>query len=292
MPQKITVRLPSPEGVAAGSTATFRIPTGRRIHELFLQFKKEDQTVNDFTEIRLYINSQLFQRFSGLERDNLNKVDSAQGANTYGVLSIPFDRKKLLTLAGAEMTALNTGVADENGVSIKSMYMEVDLKSDATIVPSDLKLSSLESDPIFVDSAGKAYGAGIIPFIRREIRNVAGADSDFQISDLVNPGVNSPDKISLTRVSFIPSSNANINGLKIDRNQYTIFDRSLALNNHLLTDGVRWPRDKWFTMDTTEKGHGGELVQLFGMTDFRYRLDVSAACSITCISEYFGALTA
>jgi len=291
MPQKITVRLPSPEGVAEGSTATFRIPTGRRIHELFLQYKKADQDISDFLEFRLYINSQLFQRFSGVERDNLNVFDKSPSAQDDGVLGIPFDRKKLLTVAGREMTALNTGVADANGVSIKSMYMEVDIKAGATIVAADLILSSLESDPIYVDDKGAAYGAGIIPFIRREVRNAAGADSDFQISDLVNPGVNSPDKISLNRITFKLSAGV-VSNLKVDRNQYTIFDRSARLNNHVLSSGVRSPVLGFYTLDTTETGQGGELIQLFGMTDFRYRLQIDQKCSITCISEYFGALTA
>ena len=71
MSNKITIKLPNPEGVAAGGTATFRIPVGRRIHALLLKYayNATTQNVADFTEIRLYINGQVFQRFTGTERD-------------------------------------------------------------------------------------------------------------------------------------------------------------------------------------------------------------------------------
>jgi hypothetical protein len=79
------------------------------------------------------------------------------------------------------------------------MYMEIDIASGATIAESDLQLYALQSDAV-------AGGPGTIPFIRREQRNPAGADSDFQIADLINPGVNAPDKVALNRITFVPSA--------------------------------------------------------------------------------------
>jgi len=284
---KLNIKLPNPEGVAAGGTATFRIPVGRRIHGMSLKYKQGTQTPATFTEIRLYINGQVFQRFSGTQRDKLNQFEKTAAAA--GVLKIPFDRKGLITLAGREQTAINTGVADEFGRKISSMYMEVDIAAGATIAATDLELWSKESDAILTDTSGKPYGAGIIPYIRTEQRSVAGADSDFQLSDLVNPGVNAQDKVALNRVTFIPSAGV-INRMKIDRNTYNVFDRPDSINRFLQADGVRVPIAGYYSIDTTENGQGGELIDLFGMTDFRYRLDVSAAATITILSEYFGTL--
>jgi hypothetical protein len=203
-------------------------------------------------------------------------------AASVGVLELPFDRKDMLTLAGRENTAINTGVADQNGIKISSMYMEIDLSSGMTITADDLTLSALQSDAI-------AGGAGTIPFIRREQRNPAGADSDFQIGDLVNAGVNAPDKIALSRITFIPSTGS-ISRLKIERNQYNIFDRTDALNRAMQGYGKRTPQAGYYMIDPTERGVFGEVINLMGTTDYRYRLGVSAAMTLTCLSEYLGVL--
>ena len=288
---KITTKLPNPEGVVAGGTATFRIPVGRRIHSLYLDYAYDATTQNvaDFSEIRIFCNGQVIQRFTGTQRDTLNQFDGLQAST--GILEIPFDRKGLKTMAGQEETALNTGVADAQGRKISTMYMEIDLDSGMTIAASDLALYAVQSDAIQTNADGSPAGPGVIPFIRTEQRNAAGADTDFQISDLVNPGVNAPDKAALNRVTFIPSTGA-LNNLKIDRNTYNIFDRTDELNRSIQTNGVRTPQSGYYTIDTTENGYGGQPIDLYGMTDFRYRLNVSAAMTITALSEYMGVLTA
>lgn len=284
-PVKSTKKAPKPEGVVAGGTATFRIPVGYRIHSLMLAYAYNvtTQNVADFTEIRLFANDKLFQRFSGTQRDTLNQYDGK--AASVGILPIPFDRDGLLTVAGKEDTALNTGAgtADEQGRAITSMYMEIDLDSGMTIAASDLTLYLKVSEAI------PKAGPGTIPFIRSEQRSPAGADTDYQIGDLVNPGVNAPEKVALSRITFIPSTGTVAN-LKLARNGYDLFDRTDALNRAMQSNGVRSPQSGYYTIDTTEDGHGGELVELYGLTDYRYHLDVSAAMTLTCLSEYHGVL--
>lgn len=282
MTSKITTKLPNPEGVVAGGTATFRIPVGKRIHSLFLDYDYDATTQNvaDFEEIRIFVNGQVIQRFTGTERDTLNQFDGL--AASTGILEIPFDRKGMMTNAGREETALNTGVEDKNGIKISNVYMEIDLNSGMTISADDLKLYALQSDAL-------AGGAGTMTFIRREQRNPAGADTDFQIADLVNPGVNAPDKIALNRITFVPSTGS-ISNLKIDRNQYTIFDRSDELNRIMQGNGKRTAQSGYYTIDPTERGVSGEVVNLLGTTDYRYRLNVSAAMTLVCLSEYLGVL--
>ena len=279
---RITRKLPNPEGVAANSTATFRIPVGRRIHHLFLNFAYNvtTQNLSHFTEVRLYANGQVFQRFTATLRDVLNQFDGLPAA-TNGVLQIPFDRMGLKTIEGAEETAINTGVADSQGRKIESMCMEVDI-GGATINASDLTLYAEESDSI-------PGGPGTIPFIRLESRTAAGADTDFQISDLVNPGVNAPDKVALNRVTFVPSTGS-LSTLKIDRNGYGIFDRTDGLNRAVQQAGVRTPQAGYYTVDTTERGYGGQVILLHGMSDYRYRLGVSTGMTINTLSEYMGQL--
>ncbi len=286
MGMKITQRMPSGEGIAAGSTATFRIPVGQRFHALYFNFAYDvtTQNLSHFTEFRLFVNGQIFQRFSATERDALNRFDLGPAATSNsGVLIIPFDRTGLLQSEQAELTAINTGVADEKGRLINSMYMEVDIAGGATITAANLSLYAKLSDV-------QAGGAGLIPYFRKEPRVIAGADADFQISDLVNPGVNSPDKLALSRVTFVPSASS-LSNLRIDRNQYIIFDRPDRLNRQIQDAGIRLPISGYYTIDTGENGIGTDVVQLLGMTDYRYRLNAAGAMTVTVLSEYFGVLS-
>jgi hypothetical protein len=287
MSTKVTVRQPNIESVVAGSTATIKIQIGRQIHAAYLSYKDADQDLTDFEEIRIFLNGQVIQRFTATERDTMNKFYGMAAAA--GVLVIPFDRTGLLTKAGGETTSINTGVVDKNGIGVKSFFIEVDIKADATIAAADIRVHTKESDAILVDTMGNPYGAGIIPFILREQRTASGADTDFQISDLVNAGVNAPNKIALSAVHFTPSDGT-IGNIKVERNTYKIFDRTDGLNRVMQLAGVRVPQAGVYSVDTTENGHGGELIQLHGMTDFRYVFSVSEATTLTVLSEYFGAL--
>lgn len=284
---KSTIKLPNPEGVAAGGTATFRIPVGNRIHSLLLvyNYHATNQNLTHFTELRLFVNGVIFQRFSATQRNTLNLFD--RKSTTNGVLEIPFDRFGLKTVAAQEETALNTGVADKMGRKISSMYMEVDISGGATIAASDLSLYAKVSDAIRTLPNGDPAGPGTIPYIRLEQRTSAGADTDFQISDLVNPGVNAPDKVALSRVTFIPSTGS-ISTLKVDRNNYQIFDRPATLNSAMQANGVRTAQSGYYVIDTGENAQGGDMIDLFGMTDYRYRLGLSAGMTITVLSEYLG----
>ena len=284
MGMKVTQRMPAGEGIAPGATATFRLPVGQRYHALYLQYANDaNLDIGDFEEIRLFVNGQVFQKFSGTQRDKLNQFDLLPSADSMDVLVIPFDRVGLYQNEQQELTAINTGVADKEGRLINNFYMEIDLKSDAVVIPADLKLYAKLSNAV-------EGGAGLIPYIRREPRTIAGADADFQISDLVNPGVNSPDKVALSRVTFIPSANG-FNNLRIDRNQYIIFDRTDTLNRAVQDSGIRAPQSGYYTIDTGENGVGTDVIDLFGMTDYRYRLDATGAMTVTILSEYFGVLS-
>ena len=286
---KITTKLPNPDGVSAGGTGTFRIPVGRRIHVLYMTYKYNESTQNPshFTEIRIYINGQVFQRFKGIEKQTLNKFDGLSSGN--GILEISFDRRKLKLSGGEEETSLNTAVKNESGQIINSMYMEVDIDKDATITPTDLSLYAKESDSIMYNLDGTKAGPGIIPFIYKEQRTAADITQAFQISDLINPGTNAPDKAALSRVTFIPSTGS-INYLSIKKNNYITFERTDALNRDIQKSGVRIPQNGYFSIDTTEDGRGGDVIDLQNITDFRYLLEVSAPMTITILSEYMGVL--
>ncbi|AUR98305.1 double jelly roll capsid protein [Vibrio phage 1.249.A._10N.261.55.B9] len=269
---RIEVRMPAGEGIAAGQTATFKLPIGRRFHELQLAYS--GVTLAQMTEIRIFANGKVIHRYSGSDRDSMNKFDKRAAAS--GVLTIPFDRYKLKTLAGEEETALNTGSADANGVSITSVYMEIDIAAAASAPV--MSLTATQSDAL-------PGGPGTVLHVQRHTRDAAGA-GEFDISDLPRGTATS---IALNRIFFKPSAN-DIAKVTIERNQYTIFERSKALNEVVQTDGVRTPQSGFVVVDKTERGYGGDPIDLVGVSDFRYKLDMTGTATLTIYSEYLGRL--
>jgi len=275
--------MPAGEGIAVGQTATFKLPIGRRYHQLRLIGSATTFSVSDITEIRLFINGQVAQRFSGAQRDKMNQFDGRHPATidaTSFELVIPFDRYKLNTLAGEEETALNTGSADpKTGQQITSVYMEVDLANPGGITgtPTFLLLAT--------QSEALAGGPGTVMFIQRFTRNIAGS-GDFDIADLPRGDAN---RIALNRVFFNPDAN-NITRIVAERNQYIIWDRTSTDNVRVQNDGYRVPQIGWFVIDKTENAAGGDPIDLLGAADFRFRLSVDGAMNPAIIAEYLGTL--
>lgn len=269
---RIEVRMPSAEAVAAGQTATFRLPVGRRFHELQLAYS--GITLAQMTEMRLYANNKVIHRYSAAERDTMNQFDGRAAAA--GVLTIPFDRYALKTLKAQEETALNTGSQGADGSAITSMYLEIDL--DAAAAAPAFSLTATQSEAV-------PGGPGTVLHVVKQIRDAAGA-GDFEISDLPR---GTPTSIALNRIFFTPSANA-ISAVKVERNQYTIFERSAALNEVVQADGVRVPQAGVVAIDKTERGFGGDPINLLGVNDYRYRLTMTGAAAITIHSEYLGRL--
>lgn len=269
---RIEARMPAGEGIAAGQTATFKLPIGRRYHELQLTYS--GVTLAQMTEIRVFANGKVIHRYSATDRDSMNQFDGRSAAG--GILIIPFDRYNLKTNAGEEETALNTGSADAAGLAITSLYMEIDI--DGAAAAPVMSLVATQSDAL-------VGGAGTVMHIQRHTRDVAGA-GEFDISDLPRGTATS---IVLNRIFFKPSAN-DISKVQIDRNNYVIFERSKALNERVQTDGVRVPQAGFIAVDKTERGYGGDPIDLVGVADYRYKLTMTGAATLTIYSEYMGRL--
>lgn len=269
---RIEVRLPAPEGVAADQTATLKLPMGRRYHEI--QIAYTGVTLAQMTEIRIFVNGKVFHRYSATRRDEMNLFDGRTTAN--GILVIPFDRYKLKTLVGEEQTALNTSSPDANGNAINSAYIEIDIAAGATA--PKLSFTATQSESV-------AGGAGTMLYVTRHTRDIAGAGS-FDISDLPRGTVTS---MMLNRIFFKPSANT-ISDVKVEKNQYTLFERSATLNSRIQSEGVRKPQSGYYVLDKTERGIGGDPIMLTGASDYRYMLNVTGAMAIDITTEYMGAL--
>lgn len=282
---RIDVKMPNGEGIGAGQTATFKLPIGRRFHRLSFQWSTSGGNPFSFanlSEIRLFVNGQIFHRMSGTLREAMNKFDgrspSEIDASTFQLV-VPFDRYKLNTLAGEEETAVNTGSADpKTGQQITSFYAEVDIAAGvAGSIGCTLNALQSEAQP---------GGPGTLMYTLPYTRNVAGA-GDTEFSDLPR---GSATTLALNRTFMSPSAN-NITRVVVERNQYIVFDRTSAYNSRVQTDGYRVPQPGLFVIDKTEDALGGDPIDLVGAADFRYRLTMDGAATVTFIQEYLGTLS-
>lgn len=259
-----TLRMPSAQGVAAGQTATFRLPIGRTYHTLLLTYS--GVTLAQMTEIRLVINGKTQRRITGGSwQDTLNKFVKHSAAA--GVLRIDLDRSRMRLKQGEEYTAIGTGVANDPQ-EITTMSLEIDIDGAAAAPAMSLKAVQSEPTP-----------AGMISKLREFSYNPAAA-GDFEISDL-------PKGDLIGRIYF---RKAGINSVKIERDGFTAFERTAAENSLIQTDGERTPQADVFVFDPSELGFAGEQLATAGVQDLRITVNVAAGGAMPVVVEYIGPL--
>lgn len=280
---RIDVKMPNGESVVANGTATFKFPIGRRYHQIAFQFATTGGnpfSFADLKELRFFLNGAVFHRYSGTQREAMNRFDgrtpSPIDASTF-ILVIPFDRYKLNTLAGEEETAVNTGSADpKTNQQITSFYCEIDIGNVSGSITCTV--NALQSE-------AQAGGPGTLLYTLPYTRTIAGA-GDFEISDLPRGAA---QNLAVNR-TFLSLSANNITRTVVERNQYVVFDRTSAYNSRIQNDGYRTPQPNYFVIDKTEYALGGDPIDMVGAADFRYRLTVDGAATCSILQEYLGTL--
>lgn len=268
---RFNLRMPAPDSVAAGQTATFQLPLVNTYHELQLEYS--GAALSTWGDYRLYLNGVAIQTVKMSDRDAFNQHDKLAAAA--GIIKIPLERKNLKTLDGQELTSIDAGrVTQAKGRQANSFYLEVDVPAGAT--SPTLKLSATVSP-----SSG--MGIGSVLFIKRHQRPI-GAAGEAQISDLP---YGDSQAAALNRVWFKPASGT-VNKVRIEKDGVILFERSAALNTSCLADGQKNPQSGWYTIDKTEGGIGGDMIPLVGHSHFAYVMDNSAAGSMTIYSETIG----
>lgn len=275
---RISVPVSPFQGVAAGQTATAQLPVGRRYHGIDLVYGGTTFGPSYMDRIKVIANGEIIHDYSGSQLDTLNQYDGRAAAA--GILRIPFDRYNLLQREQEEITALNTGVVDRNGVKISTLSVEIDIAAGA-VAPT---LSAFAEQSLARPMSNQTH---MINRIKKYTRTAGGAGT-LNISDIPG-GVSgsNPFAVALNRLFFF---SGNVTGLVIKRDNFEVFNRSATRNNAILTDGVRVPQANVFAFDTTENGYGGDIMQLAGFQDVQYNLDMSGAATFDIIAEFFGAL--
>lgn len=262
MAMKLTRQMPSFEGVAAGATATLRLPVGLSYEQLLITYS--GVTLAQLSEIRVVANGKTIMRFASGERlDAMNQFDGRAAAA--GVLTIDFARYGLRTRQAEELTVLGTGIApsQEFPVSITTLALEIDI-AGAAAAPA-LSARAVQSVP---------RPLGLIKQIR-EYTYTAGAAGEFEISDI-------PKGPLFNKVYF---HSGNVTALRVERDNYTLFERSATENNLIQSDGIRVPQAGVFVFDPTEAGLGAESLETMAVHDLRFVLTMSAGGSVPVTVE-------
>ena len=264
----LTRKLPSPEGVAAGATATFRIPIGFTYHRIFIN--RGTMINSDIGEIRLVINGETVAVYK--DAATLLMMNAFDGKQTPSseLLEIDLERYNLRTRDAQLITAIATGAdKPDSPNAVRTFSVEIDIKAGASNV--SLSAYALMSP---------ARPSGIIRYVRKFTRTVTGAGL-FEIADI--PTANN----IINRVFFVKTSGAgDIKEIELTRDNFTLFKRSASLNNDIQKNGVRVPQSDVYVIDPTEDGFGSESILTNGINDLRFTLDCDGALNIDLYVEY------
>lgn len=264
---KIFVDLPS-ASVTNGGTATFDVPIGKTLHNISLNCT--NCTLAEITDIRLVANGKTIQRYdTGTILDEFNQVDglATAGAGDFAnPLFIHFDSMSMRTIQGEEMTAIGTGnPKDPNPIS--TLKLEVDIASGATGVTMTAQ----------AEMSGPS-DSGLVKIQRIFNYNPAGAGV-FEISDL-------PKGDLIRRIWFY---SAIVTAVEIERDGFTLFDRTKVVNNaKLILDGYRAAPSTGYLIDFGEKGDPQAALATLGAKDLRFKCTVSGAGALPVYVEYVG----
>lgn len=262
---KTTRKMPSFEGVAAGQTATLRMPIGRTYEQLLITYS--GATLAQLNELRIIANGEVIHRVTELSKlDSMNKFEGRAAAS--GVIVFDFNRYGLKTRAGVEFTALGTGVpvSADNPVTITTLTAEIDI--DGAAISPALSAKAIQSAP---QKVGKILKT-------KQYTYTAGASGEFEIADL-------PKGDAINKI-YVGNHSANAyTKLVIERDNFIVFERSVAENEAIQTDGVRTPQSDYVVYDPTEIGNGSETLATGGVQDLRIRLTLTTAGQVPLTVE-------
>jgi hypothetical protein len=281
---RLTRRVPAWNGdITGGNTLTLKLPIGLTLHQLWTEYTFSDgccalALADAVDQVRVVANGKPIWNLLASELDTMNIFQGRTAAG--GILAIDFDRYNLRTRQGEELTSIGTGsAADTNPVT--TLHVEFDLKAAVMSGTLDSRIVSSESRPL-----------GLIKKLRRFVNQFSASGTveiaDFPLGDLIDA------------VYFYESAN-DIDRVRLERDDYVMFDRTKELNSRIQTDGVRVPQTNLFVYDTSESGNGidqlltryqprnGETVGRL-VNDLRWFLTLDGAMTVTSIVSYLGGL--
>lgn len=283
MALQITRRAKGWDGNIAGdNTVTLSIPIGFTYHQTTIEYAFTQAgpvgiaLADAVSEVRVVADGKPIWNIQASELDEMNQYNgrSEAGDVDSGILVVDYDRFGLRMRGMEEFTSIGTGVSDDE-TPLTTFTIEMDLK--AAVVGGTLKSRH-------VVSASRKLG--LFKKLRR-FTDVFSGSGEFEIDDF-------PKGDAINTVFFFESAN-NITNVRLERDDFIMFDRTNALNDRLQADGVRVPQAGIYVYDTTEKGNGQDQLLTRNadgtrVNDLRYFMTLDGAMTIISVVEYMGGL--
>lgn len=277
---KLTRRAPGVDGtIVAGNTLTLRLPIGLTYHQVYLEYAFLTGGAADVpwatavSELRVVANGKPIWAVRGSDLDTKNQFDgrAAFAAAAGGIATIDFDRFNLRTRPAEEFTSLGSGAANDP-TPLTTLTIEIDLAVGGTVASGSLtgRLRQSEARPL-----------GLFKKVRR-YTHVFGGAGTFEIDDY-------PKGDLINSIAWFESAN-DIDRVRLERDDFVMFDRTKELNSRIQTDGVRTPQTNLYVFDTTEDGNGTDQLVTQGVNDLRFFMELDGAMTITSVIEYIGSL--
>lgn len=269
----ITVKMPDASGVGAGQTAVFNLPIGRTYHNLALTYS--GVTLAQIDAVRLKINGSTACEFgSGTQLDTRNKFDGLEAAA--GLLVINFERESLHDAEQRMATVIGTGYKWPEGdaranLEAKQMQLEVDINAAAVGTALSLKAQQSAPQPL-----------GILRRIAKVTKALVSGEN--AVVDLPR---NTNTHRSINRLFMV---SANATAIKIEKDSFTLFDRTKTENERYQLNGWRVPQSNYVVVDPSENALGTNIIDVFDAQDFQVKPTLSAGETVTFFIEYLGVL--
>lgn len=277
---QLTRRAPGWDGNITGSTTvTLRLPIGLTYHQVYISYDFNTAALalaDAIAEIRVVANGKPIWNIQADELDRNNQFygRSVAGTAAGGILVLDFDRFGLRMRSSEELTSIGSGVQGDP-TPLTTFTIEMDLKAAVTDGNLSARIQQSEARPL-----------GLFRKLRRYVNAYTGSGT-FEIDDF--------PKGDLINAVFFGESANDIDRVRLERDDFVMFDRTKELNSRIQTDGVRVPQTNLFVYDTTEKGNGVDqlLTRQPGgalVNDLRWFMEIDGAMTITSNVEYIGAL--
>ena len=277
---KITRKAPGVDGsVVAGNILTWRLPIGLTHNQFYIEYAfLATATPVAFEDavglVEIEANG---KPIWAIQASELDIVEQFHGRNAFaGIATIDFDRYNLRTRGAEEFTSMGTGAADDP-TPLTTLTVKLTLKSGSGVTSGTLTARMRQSDP---------RKLGLFKKLRRFTHQFTGSGT-VEIDDL-------PKGDLINAIYHFESAN-DIDSIRMERDNFIVFDRTKELNARIQSDGVRVPQANLFVIDTSEDGNGTDQLTTRNddgtkINDLREYIEIDGAMTITSIVEYIGTL--
>jgi len=262
-------KMPTPEGIGAGQTATCRLPLGYTYNRLLIRMADgvgdivEAAWTTNIGEVRVMVDGDAKIQIDAGDLVDLNNYYGH--VHDDGILPIFLTRHWMRTILGEDQTGYDTA----GGMS--SFTLEIDLKSGITI--GQLNVFAEVSDP--KDSlTGAVKGFGAHYRLQKYTHN-QGVIGDAEISDIVRGPYS---------VLAIHAKSANVSTVEVLADGKKFYDTDLVVRNQYNRLGGRVPQAGFTHIDFIPDNRLSDAFPM-AVQDFRLRMAFTATGSVPLYVE-------